>query len=49
MRHLSICSGNPLRLREPDANGATRHWILEIHFIDRARQFGGFYEQLLTA
>jgi Xaa-Pro aminopeptidase len=48
-RHFSICHGNELRLREPDAKGALRHWILEIHFIDRARQFGGFYEQLLTA
>jgi len=28
--------------------GAPRHWILEIHFVDRARQIGGFYEQLLT-
>ena len=36
----------PMRL--PDAAGRDRHWILEIHFIDRARQFGGFYEELLT-
>lgn len=32
----------------PDANGNRRHWILEIHFIDREKQIGGFYEQLLT-
>jgi hypothetical protein len=25
-----------------------RHWILEIHFVDRARQIGGFFEELLT-
>jgi hypothetical protein len=25
-----------------------RHWILEIHFIDRGRQIGGFFEELLT-
>jgi Xaa-Pro aminopeptidase len=31
----------------PDANGNKRHWILEIHFVDRARKIGGFYEQLL--
>jgi Xaa-Pro dipeptidase len=31
----------------PDANGKPRHWILEIHFIDREKQIGGFFEQLL--
>jgi hypothetical protein len=29
-------------------DGQKRHWILEIHLVDRARQIGGFYEQLLT-
>lgn len=48
-KRLSIRSGNPLDLREPDKSGARRHWILEIHFVDRRRQFGGFFEQLLTA
>jgi hypothetical protein len=28
--------------------GRPRHWILEIHFIDRRQQFGGFFEELLT-
>jgi Xaa-Pro aminopeptidase len=32
----------------PDANGDKRHWILEIHFVDREKQIGGFFEQLLT-
>jgi hypothetical protein len=36
------------RLREPDENGRLRHWILEIHFVDRARKIGGFFEELLT-
>ena len=45
---FSIRSGNATSLRERDANGAARHWILEIHFVDRQRQFGGFFEQLLT-
>ncbi|MEJ7673768.1 MAG: hypothetical protein WKF59_13995 [Chitinophagaceae bacterium] len=31
----------------PDANGNQRHWILEIHFVDREKQIGGFFEQLL--
>jgi Xaa-Pro dipeptidase len=47
-RRFSIRHANPTRIREPDANGARRHWILEIHFVDRARGFGGFCEELLT-
>jgi hypothetical protein len=34
-------------MRDPDANGCERHWILEIHLVDKARTFGGFYERLL--
>jgi Xaa-Pro dipeptidase len=45
---FSIRHGNPQPLREPDANGRPRHWILEIHFVDRGRQIGGFFEELLT-
>lgn len=30
-----------------DSNGNKRHWILEIHFVDRKRKIGGFFEQLL--
>jgi Xaa-Pro dipeptidase len=40
--------GNPRRMRDLGTNGQERHWILEIHFVDRARQIGGFYEDLLT-
>ena len=47
-QRLSIRRGNPISLREPDARGHRRHWILEIHFADRARTFGGFCEELLT-
>jgi len=32
----------------PDAAGNKRNWILEIHFVDKERQIGGFFEQLLT-
>lgn len=32
----------------PDANGNKREWILELHFVDREKQIGGFFEQLLT-
>jgi Xaa-Pro dipeptidase len=47
-QRFSIRHGNPTLLREPDAHGAARHWILEIHFIDRTHQIGGFFEELLT-
>jgi Xaa-Pro aminopeptidase len=45
---FSIRHGNGQSLREPDANGRPRHWILEIHFVDRVRKIGGFFEELLT-
>jgi Xaa-Pro dipeptidase len=47
-RKFSIRHGNTIDLREPDADGARRHWILEIHFVDRKREIGGFCEELLT-
>ncbi len=31
-----------------DKEGKKRHWILEIHFVDREHETGGFYEELLT-
>ncbi len=45
---LYVHPGNPNDMFLPDANGNKRHWILEIHFVDRANEIGGFYEQLLT-
>ena len=47
-RRFSIRSGNETRLREPDEAGQPRHWILEVHFVDRERGFGAFCEELLT-
>lgn len=32
-----------------DKQGNKRHWILEIQFVDRKNNIGGFFEQLLTA
>jgi hypothetical protein len=32
----------------PDASGRKRHWVFEIHFVDRAQEIGGSYEELLT-
>lgn len=36
------------RMRGLDSRGRERHWILEIHFVDRARKIGAFFEELLT-
>lgn len=45
---LYITSGNNEPMSNRDGSGQKRHWILEIHLVDRERQIGGFYEQLLT-
>tara|TARA_B100001063_G_scaffold18327_1_gene14103 strand:- start:9 stop:689 length:681 start_codon:yes stop_codon:yes gene_type:complete len=38
---------NQINMNAPDRNGNVRHWILEIHFVDRKLKIGGFFEQLL--
>jgi Xaa-Pro aminopeptidase len=43
-----ITGANTLPLRRRDPSGRIAHWILEIHLVDHSRQFGGFYEELLT-
>jgi Xaa-Pro dipeptidase len=45
---LYVHPKNHNRMRTLDAAGRERHWIFEIHFVDRAQQIGGFYEELLT-
>ncbi len=45
---LYVHPDSHLPMRSLDENGAQRHWILEIHFVDSERQIGGFYEELLT-
>lgn len=42
-----IANGNKGRMRDRDSAGDERHWILEIHLVDKAKTFGGFYERLL--
>ena len=42
-----IAPGNTEAMRLPDTLERERHWILEIHLIDKAKSFGGFYERLL--
>ncbi len=43
----AIAAVNDKPLRGIDHLGRERHWILEIHLVDKARTFGGFYERLL--
>ncbi len=45
---LYIHPRSNLLMRSTDDQGRLRHWILEIHFVDRNRQIGGFFEELLT-
>jgi Xaa-Pro dipeptidase len=45
---LYVHPKNHGRMKMPNGLGRKRHWILEIHFVDRAREIGGFYEELLT-
>jgi Xaa-Pro dipeptidase len=45
---LYVHPDSNLRMRSLDEQGQRRHWILEIHFVDKERQIGGFYEELLT-
>lgn len=45
---LYIHPDSRLPMRSLDERGRKRHWILEIHFVDRERQIGGFFEELLT-
>ena len=45
---LYITPGNDMAMSERDKKGERRHWILEIHLVDREKEIGGFFEQLLT-
>lgn len=47
-RNLYVHPENPNNMFAPDANGRKRHWILELHFVDREKQIGSFFEQLLV-
>ena len=42
-----IAPGSTEPMRRTDRAGRACHWILEIHFVDRDRQIGGFHEELL--
>jgi Xaa-Pro aminopeptidase len=42
-----IAPGSDQPMRRTDRAGRSCHWILEVHLVDRDRQIGGFYEELL--
>jgi len=42
-----VTPGSTKPMRRSDRSGRACHWILEVHLVDRGRQIGGFYEQLL--
>lgn len=46
--HLYVHPENHNNMFELDVHGQPRNWILELHFVDRKNEIGGFYEQLLT-
>ncbi len=45
---LDVHPDNHSDILQLDTNGDKRHWILELHFVDRANKIGAFFEQLLT-
>jgi Xaa-Pro aminopeptidase len=45
---LDVHPDNYSSILEPDNNGNMRHWILELHFVDRKNKIGAFFEQLLS-
>jgi Xaa-Pro aminopeptidase len=45
---LDVHPDNHNDILQLDKNGSKRHWILELHFIDRKNNIGAFFEQLLS-
>jgi Xaa-Pro aminopeptidase len=45
--HNRIAPVNTESMTSLDGKGRPKHWILEIHLVDKTRTFGGFYERLL--
>jgi Xaa-Pro aminopeptidase len=45
---LDIHPDNHADILQADPQGNPRHWILEMHFVDRKNNIGAFFEQLLN-
>jgi Xaa-Pro aminopeptidase len=46
---LDVHPNNHTDILQLDKQGNKRHWILELHFVDKINNNGAFFEQLLTA
>lgn len=46
---LDVHPDNHTDILQLDKHGNKRHWMLELHFVDRKNNIGAFFEQLLTA
>src|SRR6476659_5147616 len=46
---LDVHPDNHADILQLDKHGNKRHWMLELHFVDRKNKIGAFFEQLLTA
>jgi Xaa-Pro aminopeptidase len=46
---LDVHPDNHADILQLDKNGNKRHWMLELHFVDRKSNIGAFFEQLLTS
>lgn len=44
---LDVHPDNHNDILQPDKIGNKRHWILELHFVDKKNNIGAFFEQLL--
>lgn len=44
---LDVHPDNHTDILQPDKQGNPRHWMLELHFVDREKGIGAFFEQLL--
>jgi Xaa-Pro aminopeptidase len=45
---LDVHPDNHTDILQPDKHGNKRHWMLELHFVDRTNNIGAFFEQLLA-
>jgi len=45
---LDVHPDNHKDIFQLDKHGNKRHWMLELHFVDRKNNIGAFFEQLLT-
>lgn len=44
---LDVHPDNHTNILQLDKNGNSRHWMLELHFVDKKNYIGAFFEQLL--